>query len=217
MQISASQVKQLRKQTGAGMMACKSALVEAAGDLDQAVTILRTKGLAAAAKKSGRTTVEGAVLSYIHAGGKIGVLVEVNCETDFVAKTDDFQGLIRDIAMHVAASRPIWIRREQVPADICEKESKIFRDQARATGKPENVIEKIIAGKMDRFYQDACLLDQPFVKDPDHSVQAIIHAAVAKLGENIQVNRFARFELGEGQSQVADAAPDEKAENTASH
>ncbi|MFQ5719986.1 MAG: translation elongation factor Ts [Acidobacteriota bacterium] len=197
MEINASMVKQLREQTGAGMMACKMALQEASGDLAQAVIVLRKKGLAAAAKKSGRTTAEGAVLSYVHAGGKIGVLVEVNCETDFVAKTDDFTGLVKDIAMHVAASRPEWVRRDDVPADIQERERAIFREAAVATGKPEKVIDKIVDGKMDRFFQNVCLLDQAFVKDPDHSVQDIVHAAVAKLGENIQVRRFVRFGLGE--------------------
>ena len=217
MQISASQVKQLREQTGAGMMACKSALLEAEGNLDQAVTILRTKGLAAAAKRSGRATAEGAVLSYIHAGGKIGVLVEVNCETDFVAKTDDFKGLVRDVAMHVAASRPTWVRREDVPAEITEKERHIFREQALATGKPEKVLDRITDGKMDRFYSEVCLLEQAFVKDPDRSIQEVVHAAVAKLGENIQIRRFARFELGDDGAQAGDPAAAAAEEKTTSH
>ena len=217
MGISASQVKQLREQTGAGMMACKSALLEAQGDLEQAVTILRKQGLAAAAKKSGRATAEGAILSYIHAGGRIGVLVEVNCETDFVAKTDEFQKLVRDLAMHVAASRPTWVRREDVPADVQEKERDIFREQALATGKPEKVIDRIVDGKMDRFFQDVCLLEQAFVKDPDHTVQDTVHAAVAKLGENIQICRFVRFELGEDGAKAAEPSSSEATEPAARH
>lgn len=201
MEISASQVKQLREQTGAGMMACKVALLEAQGNMQQAVTILRKKGLAAAVRKAGRATAEGAVLSYIHAGGKIGVLIEVNCETDFVARTDEFRALVKDVAMHVAASRPTWVRREDVPAEVVEQERDIFRDQALASGKPEKVVDRIVDGKMDKFFQDVCLLEQAFVKDPDHTVQKIVHSVVAKLGENIQVCRFARYELGESGGQ----------------
>jgi elongation factor Ts len=197
MEINASQVKQLREQTGAGMMDCKAALTEARGDVEQAVTILRKKGLAAAAKKAGRTTAEGLIASYIHAGGKIGVLLEVNCETDFVAKNAEFQGLVRDIAMHVAASNPRYVRREDVPAAELEAEKQIYRDQAKASGKPEAVIDKIATGKLDRYFSEFCLLEQPFVKDPDRTVQDLIHDAVSRMGENIQVRRFIRFALGE--------------------
>jgi elongation factor Ts len=198
MAISATQVKELRDQTGAGMMECKAALQEAQGDLDGAVDILRKRGLAAAAKKTGRAAAEGAVGSYIHAGGRIGVLVEVNCETDFVAKTEGFVALVKDIAMHVAASSPRYIGREEVGAEILEKERQIYREQALATGKPDKVIERIVDGKLDRFFSEVCLLEQPFVKDPDRAVRDVVHEAVAKMGENIRIRRFARFGLGEG-------------------
>ncbi|MFQ5671348.1 MAG: translation elongation factor Ts [Acidobacteriota bacterium] len=202
MEISAGQVKELRDRTGAGMLACKSALQEAEGRLEEAVVILRKQGLAAAAKKVGRATAEGAVGSYIHAGGRIGVLVEVNCETDFVAKTDEFQVLVRDVAMHVAASSPLFVSRQNVDTETLAREERIAREQAQATGKPQKVLEKIVAGKLERFYQEVCLLEQPFVKDPDRSVQEIIHAAVAKTGENIQIRRFIRFGLGESLDSV---------------
>ena len=198
MEITASQVKELRDRTGAGMMECKSALKETGGDVDKAVDVLRKRGLAAAAKKAGRTAAEGAVGSYIHAGGKIGVLVEVNCETDFVAKTEDFQQLVRDIAMHVAASNPRFVAREDVDASMMEHEREIYREQALASGRPENVVEKIVDGKMGRFYAEHCLLEQPFVKDPDKTVSQMIQSAVARMGENIMVRRFTRFGLGEG-------------------
>jgi len=198
MEIKAIQVKELRQQTGAALMACKSALQEAKGDLDNAVTILRTRGLAAAAKKSGRAAAEGTVGSYLHAGGRIGVMIEVNCETDFVAKNEDFHVLVRDLAMHVAASSPRFVSREEVPADEVEKERQIFRDQAKASGKPEKILDKIVDGKLDRFYSEHCLLDQPFVKDPDRSIKDVVNAAVLKLGENIQVRRFVRYGVGEG-------------------
>jgi elongation factor Ts len=198
MEISASQVKELRSQTGAGLMACKSALQEAKGNLDDAITILRTSGLAAAAKKSGRAAAEGAVGSYIHAGGRIGVMVEVNCETDFVAKNKDFQVMVRDIAMHVAAANPRFLCREEVSKEEVEKERSIYREQALASGKPEKVLDKIVSGKLDSFFQENCLLEQPFVKDPDHTVQEVVHAAILKLGENMSVRRFVRFGLGEG-------------------
>ena len=198
MEIKATQVKELRQQTGAALMACKSALQEAKGDLDNAVTILRTRGLAAAAKKSGRAAAEGTVGSYLHAGGRIGVMIEVNCETDFVAKNEDFHVLVRDLAMHVAASSPRFVSREEVPAKEVEKERQIFRDQAKASGKPEKILGKIVDGKLDRFYSEHCLLDQPFVKDPDRSIKDVVNAAVLKLGENIQVRRFVRYGVGEG-------------------
>ncbi len=198
MEISASQVKELRDKTGAGLMECKSALKESKGDLEGAVDILRKRGLAAAAKKAGRAAAEGAVGCYIHAGGRIGVMVEVNCETDFVAKTDDFAALVKDIAMHVAASSPRYVSRDEVSAADVERERAIYKDQALASGKPEKVVEKIIDGKMDRFYQEVCLLEQPFIRDPDRTVQQIVHEAVAKMGENIQVRRFIRYGLGEG-------------------
>jgi elongation factor Ts len=198
MEIKATQVKELRQQTGAALMACKSALQEAKGDLDNAVTILRTRGLAAAAKKSGRAAAEGTVGSYLHAGGRIGVMIEVNCETDFVAKNEDFHVLVRDLAMHVAASSPRFVSREEVPAEEVEKERQIFRDQAKASGKPEKILDKIVDGKLGRFYSEHCLLDQPFVKDPDLSIKDVVNAAVLKLGENIQVRRFVRYGVGEG-------------------
>ncbi|KAB2960681.1 MAG: translation elongation factor Ts [Thermoanaerobaculia bacterium] len=198
MQVTAQMVKELRERTGAGMMDCKAALAETQGDMEKAVDLLRKKGLAAAAKKAGRVAAEGAVGSYIHAGGKIGVLVEVNCETDFVAKTEQFQQLVKDVAMHIAAAEPRFVRREEVTADVLERERAIYREQAAATGKPANVIEKIVDGKVEKFYGEACLLEQPFVKNPDQTVGQLVTDAVAKIGENIQVRRFARFKLGEG-------------------
>jgi elongation factor Ts len=198
MQVTAQMVKELRERTGAGMMDCKAALAETQGDMEKAVDLLRKKGLAAAAKKAGRVAAEGAVGSYIHAGGKIGVLVEVNCETDFVAKTEQFQTLVKDIAMHIAAAEPRFVRREEVTADVLERERAIYREQAAATGKPANVVEKIVDGKIEKFYGEACLLEQPFVKNPDQTVGQLVTDAVAKIGENIQVRRFSRFKLGEG-------------------
>ena len=198
MQVSAQQVKELRERTGAGMMDCKAALAEAGGDLEKAVDVLRKKGLAAAARKSGRVAADGLVYSYIHAGGKLGVLVEVNCETDFVARTDGFQDLVKDIAMHIAAAEPRFVRREEVTADVLERERAIYAEQAAASGKPPAVVEKIVAGKLDKFYAEACLLEQPFVKNPDQTVGQIVQESVAKIGENIQVRRFVRFRLGEG-------------------
>jgi elongation factor Ts len=198
MQISAQMVKELRERTGAGMMDCKAALAETGGDMEKAVDVLRKKGLAAAAKKAGRVAAEGLVASYIHAGGKIGVLVEVNCETDFVARTERFQELVKDVAMHVAAADPRFVRREEVPADVLERERAIFRDQAAASGKPAAVIERIVEGKVDKFYAESCLLEQAFVKNPDLTVGQMVTEAVAKIGENIQVRRFVRYKLGEG-------------------
>jgi len=198
MEITAQMVKELRERTGAGMMDCKNALNETKGNIENAVDSLRKKGLAAAAKKAGRITAEGAVGSYIHGGGKLGVLVEVNCETDFVARNDAFQELVRDIAMHIAAAEPRFIRREEVTPEVLEREKAIFQDQALASGKPANVVEKIVAGKMEKYYSEFVLLEQPFVKNPDQTIAQLIAERVAKIGENIQVRRFARFKLGEG-------------------
>lgn len=198
MQITAQMVKELRERTGAGMMDCKAALAEVDGDMEKAVDALRKKGLAAAAKKAGRVAADGMVGSYIHAGGKIGVLVEVNCETDFVARTEGFQELVKDIAMHVAAADPRFVRREEVPADVLDRERAIYSEQAAASGKPANVVEKIVEGKLEKFFAESCLLEQPFVKNPDLTVGQMVTEAVAKIGENIQVRRFVRFKLGEG-------------------
>jgi len=198
MEISAKLVKDLREKTGAGMMDCKNALVEAKGDMDQAVVVLRKKGLASAQKKAARVAAEGMIGHYIHAGGKLGVLVEVNCETDFAARSEEFQVLVKDIAMHVAAQNPLFVKREDVPAEVLEKEKEIYKDQARASGKPANIIDKIAEGKLESYYEMACLYDQKFVKDPNITVKDLINNLVAKIGENIQVRRFARFKTGEG-------------------
>ncbi len=197
-EITAAMVKELRERTGAGMMDCKNALNDCKGDIEAAIDTLRKKGLAAAAKKAGRVTAEGAVGSYIHGGGKLGVLVEVNCETDFVARTDAFQELVRDIAMHIAAAEPRFVRREEVTAEDLERERAIFQEQALASGKPANVVEKIVTGKMEKYYGEFVLLEQPFVKNPDQTVAQLIAERVGKIGENIQVRRFVRFKLGEG-------------------
>jgi elongation factor Ts len=198
MEITAQMVKQLRERTGAGMMDCKSALNETKGDMESAVDYLRKKGLAAAAKKAGRVAAEGAVGSYIHGGGKIGVLVEVNCETDFVARTEEFQELVRDIAMHIAAAEPRAVRREEVTQADLDRERAIFRDQALASGKPAHIVDKIVDGKIEKYFSEFVLLEQPFVKDPDKTVGQLVTERVAKIGENIQVRRFVRFKLGEG-------------------
>jgi elongation factor Ts len=198
MEIKPAQVKELREKTGAGMMDCKNALTEAKGDLEQAIVILRKKGLASAQKKATRIAAEGMIGHYIHQGGKLGVLVEVNCETDFAARSADFQALVKDIAMHVAAQNPLYVRREDVPAEVLEKEKEIYKDQARSSGKPEKIIDKIAEGKLESYFQIACLYDQQFVKDPNVTVKDLINALVAKIGENIQVRRFARFKTGEG-------------------
>jgi elongation factor Ts len=195
--ISAAVVKDLRDKTGAPMMDCKNALVEAKGDLEQAIVLLRKRGVAVAAKKATRTTSEGSVASYIHAGGKIGVLVEVNCESDFVARTEDFKELVHDVAMHIAATDPKYIRKEDVTAEDYEREKDIYRDQAAKTGKPPQVVEKIVEGKMSKFYEEVCLLEQPFIKDQTVSIGQLIAQKVGKLGENIAVRRFARFKVGE--------------------
>jgi len=197
-EISANAVKDLREKTGAGMMDCKKALTEAGGDVAKAEEVLRKKGLAAAAKKAGRVASEGLVASYIHMGGKIGVLIEVNCETDFVARTEGFQTLVKDLSMHVAAAAPQYVRREEVPAALVEKEMEIARHQAREQKKPEAIVDKIAAGKVEKFYKEVVLLEQAFVKDDKKSVGDVVTEAVAKIGENIQVRRFARFVLGEG-------------------
>jgi len=201
--ISAAQVKELREKTGALMMDCKSALTEAKGDLEQAIVLLRKKGVSVAAKKATRVTSEGSVAHYIHAGGKIGVLVEVNCESDFVARTEDFKELVHDIAMHIAASDPKFVRKEDVTPEAFEREKDIYRAQAAATGKPAPVIEKIVAGKMEKFYEEVCLLEQPFIKDQTINISQLIAAKVGKLGENIAVRRFARFKVGDATATVA--------------
>jgi len=199
MDVNATVVRELRERTGAGIMDCKKALAESGGNLEKAVDYLRQKGLAAAARKVDRVAADGAVGAYVHPGGKIGVLVEINCETDFVARTAEFQALLKDMAMQVAAANPRYVRREEVSADELEKEKSIYRQQALESGKPERVVEKIVEGKMDRFYSEVCLLEQAFIKDPDRKVSDIIHDAVGRLGENIQVRRFARYHLGEGE------------------
>jgi len=201
--ISAAQVKELRDKTNAPMMDCKNALTEAKGDVEQAIVILRKKGIATAAKKATRTTSEGSVASYIHAGGKIGVLVEVNCESDFVARTDDFKNLVHDIAMHIAATDPRFIRKEDVTPEAYEKEKDIYRAQAAQTGKPAPVIEKIVEGKMGKFYEEVCLYEQPFIKDQTMTVSQLIASVIGKLGENISVKRFARFKVGDVGETVA--------------
>jgi elongation factor Ts len=196
MTITPQMVKELREKTGVAMMECKSALQEAKGDLDAAITILRKRGLASAAKKSGRETKDGLIGSYIH-NGKIGVMVEVNCESDFVARNPEFQTMVHDIAMHIAASDPRFIRKEDVTEDVLASEREIYREQARATGKPENVLDKIVEGRMSKYYTEACLLEQPFVKDASITVGNLIAAHIQKIGENIQVRRFVRYKLGE--------------------
>lgn len=197
MGISAKDVKVLRERTGAGMMECKKALEEAGGNISRAVDILRERGLAAAAKKAGRETSEGLVESYIHAGGRIGVLLEINCETDFVANTEDFRGLAHDVAMHVAAARPLYVRREDVPASVIDHEREVLRAQAKNEGKPDAIVEKMVGGRVDKYYKEVCLLEQPYVKNPDQTIDQLIKEHIARLGEQIQVRRFVRFERGE--------------------
>jgi len=197
MDVRAASVKELREQTGAGMMDCKKALTESGGSLDRAVDYLRQKGLASAARKEGRMTAEGLVGSYIHGGGRIGVLVELNCETDFVARTSEFQGLLKDLAMQIAASNPRYIRREDIAANTLERERAIYQQQAVDMGKPQNLADKIVDGKMQRFFSEVCLLEQAFIKDPDQNVAKRLQETVARLGENIQVRRFVRFHVGE--------------------
>ncbi len=197
MSVTAAQVKALRDRTGAGMMECKRALIEAGGDLDRGVVILRERGLAAAAKRSGRATSEGTVGQYIHAGGKLGVLVEVNCETDFVARTDEFQELVRDLAMQVAASNPLFVRRDEVGSEEIDREKEIYRNQALATGKPERIVDRIVEGRMEKYFSAVCLYEQPFVKDPSITVEQLIKSKIATLKENIAARRFCRFKVGE--------------------
>jgi elongation factor Ts len=195
-EITTQMVKELRQATNAGVNDCKNALVDSAGDFERAVELLRKKGLASAAKKASRDTREGIIGNYVHFGSKAASLVELNCETDFVAKTDQFQQLARDIAMHVVAARPQWLRREDVPADVIAREKEIYREQMVNSGKPAQVVEKIVEGKLDKWYTDVCLLEQPYVKDPDKSIQTLLTDAVALLGENIRISRFSRLEVG---------------------
>ncbi|HXJ45849.1 MAG TPA: translation elongation factor Ts [Candidatus Dormibacteraeota bacterium] len=205
MEIPAKLVKELRDRTNAGFNDCRAALVEAQGDLEKAIAVLRKKGQAAAAKKATREASEGLVGSYIHAGGKIGVLVEINCESDFVARTEAFQHLTHDIAMHIAALDPRYVRREDVTPEMLEKEREIYKAQALATGKPENVVERIVSGKMEKFYEENCLYEQHFIKDESVTISEMVNSAIAKLGENITIRRFSRFKVGEVAATAADA------------
>lgn len=207
MEITAEAVRELREKTGAGIMDCKKALAQNNGDLEKALTYLREKGLAAAAKKSSRIASEGLITAYIHSGGKVGVLLEVNCETDFVAKTDGFSDLVKDIALHIAAMNPQYVRRAEVPTEAIEKEKAIFTVQAKESGKPEQVIAKMVDGKIEKFYKESCLLEQTFVKNPDLTIEKLVIEAIAKLGENISVRRFTRYKVGEGiEKKVTDFA-----------
>ena len=206
--ISAGMVKELREKTGAPMMDCRNALAEAKGNLEEAVVVLRKKGMASAAKKASRTASEGAVGTYIHAGGKIGVLIEINCESDFVARTEDFQELLKDVAMHIAATDPRYVRKEDVTAEDMEREKDIYRAQAAQTGKPAPVIEKIVEGKMAKFYEEVCLLEQPFIKEQTVTIAQLIAQKIGKLGENIMVRRFARFKVGDANWTVAQIKTD---------
>jgi len=198
MEISASMVKELRERTGAGMMDCKKALIDANGDAEKAVELLRERGLAKAAKKAGRIASEGIVDTYIHGGGRIGVLVEVNIETDFAAKNEDFRAFVKDIAMQIAAMNPQYVRREEVPQEVIDREKEILKTQAMNEGKPEHIAEKMVAGRIEKFFNEVCLLEQPFIKDNDKTVEEILKEKIALIGENINIRRFARFELGEG-------------------
>ena len=198
MQVTSEMVKELRERTGAPMMDCKRALVESEGDLEKAIEHLRKQGMATAAKKAGRHAGEGLVGSYLHAGGKIGVLIEINCETDFVARTDDFQQLLKDLAMHVAAADPRFVTRDEVTEEVLAQEREIYKEQALGAGKPENIVDRIVEGKMEKFYAESVLLEQPYIKDPDSTVEQVVAEKIGKLGENIQVRRFARFQLSGG-------------------
>ncbi len=202
-QITPQMVKELRERTQAGMMDCKRALQETGGDMEKAIEYLREKGLASAAKKAGRIAADGLVDAYIHPGGRVGVLIEVNCETDFVAKTEGFQNFVREIAMHIAAMKPEYVRREDVPAEVIEKERRIFAAAAKEEGKPEHIIDKIVEGRLDKYLSEICLLEQPFVKDSDKTVNEVVQEAIATFGENIVVRRFVRFEKGEGVDTVS--------------
>lgn len=197
MAITAAQVKELRDITGAGMMDCKKALSETDGDIEKAIEYLRKKGLQKVEKKAGRQTSEGIIQSYIHPGSRLGVLVEINCETDFVARTEEFQNFAKDIAMHIAASKPLAIEREQISQELIDKELEIYRAQMREQGKPEQIIEKIVTGKIDKYYQEVCLMEQNFVKDPDKTVKELLNEKISKLGENMSIRRFVRYQLGE--------------------
>ena len=208
--ISAAQVKELRDKSGAPMMDCKKALTDAKGDIEAAIVLLRKRGASVAERKAGRATSEGSVASYIHAGGKIGVLVEVNCESDFVARTDDFKELVHDIAMHIAATDPKFVRKEDVTPESFERETDIYRTQAAATGKPAQVVEKIVEGKMGKFYEEVCLYEQPFIKDQTVTISQLIATKIGKLGENIAVRRFARFKVGDAAETIAITKPDQK-------
>ncbi|HLS88949.1 MAG TPA: translation elongation factor Ts [Sphingobacteriaceae bacterium] len=196
MTISASQVKELREKTGAGMMDCKRALEEAKGDMEEAIRILREKGMAAAERKAGRRASEGLVDAYIHHGNRVGALIEVNCETDFVARTEDFRNFVRDLAMQVAAANPRWVRREDIPPEVLEQEKELLRRQALQEGKPENVVERMVEGRLNKYLSEVCLEEQPFIRDPDVTVGELVKQTVARVGENVRINRFARFELG---------------------
>jgi elongation factor Ts len=197
MEITAEQVRTLREKTGVGLMDCKEALKATGGNMDKAVDYLREKGLAKLAKRSARAATEGSIGSYIHTGGKIGAMVEVNCETDFVAKTDDFQAFVKDVVMQITAANPTYIAREDIPDEVREKEKEIYRNQAKESGKPEKILDKIAEGKLEKFYQEVCLLEQPFIKDPDVTIKRLLEGLVTKLGEKILIRRFARFQLGE--------------------
>ncbi|OMF36778.1 elongation factor Ts [Paenibacillus sp. FSL H8-0548] len=204
MAVSASAVKELRERTGAGMLDCKKALDETNNDVDKAIALLREKGLAAAANKAGRIATEGVVESYIHAGGRIGVIVEVNCETDFVAKTDQFRDFARDVAMQIAAANPKFVRREEVSAEEIEKEREILKAQALNEGKPEKIVEKMVEGRISKYYEEFCLLEQSFIKDPDKTIATLLNEKINKIGENISIRRFVRYELGEGLEKKVD-------------
>ncbi len=197
MSITAEMVKDLREKSGAGIMECKEALKEAKGNIEEAIVCLRKKGIAGAAKKAGRSTSAGSVGSYIHQGGRVGVLVEVNCETDFVAKTDDFQGFLNDLAMHIAASSPLYVKRDEVPEELINKEREIYVHQAKESGKPDNIIHKMVDGKIDKYLNQICLTEQAYVKDPDIKIDDLLKRYIAKLGENMSIKRFARFAIGE--------------------
>jgi len=197
MEITAALVKELRERTGAGMMECKQALVESKGDLAEGEVVLRKRGISSAGKKSGRATSQGLIGTYIHAGGQLGVMVEVNCESDFVARTDDFKGLVHDVAMHIAAADPAYLRREDVPATVLAKEDEIARDRARAEGKPEKVLDRIVEGRIAKFYEESCLMDQPFVKEGTLTIDQLVKTKIAKLGENITISRYVRFKVGD--------------------
>ncbi len=197
MEISADLVKKLREKTGVGLMDCKEALRSANGDMEKAVDYLREKGLAKLAKRTGRAATEGSISSYIHTGGKVGAMVEINCETDFVAKTNEFQAFVKDVVMQITASNPLYVRREDIPSDVLEREKTIYRNQARDSGKPEKILDKIAEGKLEKFYQEVCLMEQAFIKNPDITIKELLEELVTKLGENIVIRRFVRFQLGE--------------------